>query len=167
MVSNVLLTGNETLLVVGQDGKGYPAATAETVSVAQITSIDLPSYGVNAIVGAQTLTVLNVLAAAANANVPDTVVLNLTGTQTGAATVTTPTAVLWIAAIPNLILGNSYILRVINSSSGAFTITVAGGTGVTVNGTATVAQNTWREFIVNFPTATTVTMQSIGTGTYS
>lgn len=167
MVSTILLTGNETLNVLGQDSLGNPAASTEQITAAQLTSIDKPIYGVNAATSAATLTVANVLGSAAANGVPDTIVLNMTGTLAGAANATTPTAAAWIAAIPNVILGNAYILRVINSGAGAFSWTVVGGTSVTVTGTATVAQNTWREFIVAFPTATTVTLQSIGTGTNS
>lgn len=95
-------------------------------------------------------------------------VLNLAGALTAAATATTDTAANIIAAIPNRYPGQTYRLRVINSSSGAFAWTIAGGTGVTVNGTATVAQNTWREFIVTVgSTLSTVTLQSVGTGTNS
>lgn len=96
-------------------------------------------------------------------------VLVMTGTLTGGATATTDTAANIIAAIPQAqrYVGFTYKLRVINQSSGAFSWTVAGGTGVTVNGTKTIAQATWREFMVSIATATTITMQSIGTGTNS
>jgi hypothetical protein len=98
---------------------------------------------------------------------PSYAVVNLTATLAAAGTVTTPTAANWIAGMSSLQVGQSYVLRVINSSSGNYAWTVAAGSGVTITGTATVAQNTWREFIVTVATATTITMQSIGTGTYS
>ncbi len=95
--------------------------------------------------------------------------LAMTGALTAAETGTTDTAANIIAAIPveQRYVGFNYKLRVINESSGAFAWTVAGGTGVTVTGTATVAENTWREFVVTIATATTVTLQNVGTGTYS
>ena len=97
------------------------------------------------------------------------VTLAMTGALAAGETGTTDTAANIIAAIPvyQRGVGFSYKLRVINESSGAFDWTVAGGTGVTVTGTATVAQNTWREFLVTIATATTITMQSTGTGTNS
>lgn len=97
------------------------------------------------------------------------VTLAMTGTLTAGETGTTDTAVNIIAAIPvaQRYVGFTYKLRVINESSGAFAWTVAGGTGVTVTGTATVAQDTWREFMVKIASTTTVTLQNIGTGTYS
>lgn len=97
------------------------------------------------------------------------VVLAMTGALAAGANATTDTAANIIAAIPQAqrYVGFTYKLRVINESSGAFAWTVVGGTGVTVTGTATVAQNTWREFVVTIATATTVTLQNVGTGTYS
>lgn len=97
------------------------------------------------------------------------VTLALTGTLTGAATATTDTAANIIAAIPQAqrYVGYTYSLTIINESSASDTWTVAGGTGVTINGTKTIAENTWREFLVTIASTTTVTMQSIGTGTNS
>lgn len=98
------------------------------------------------------------------------VVLAMTGALAAAATATTDTAANIIAAIPTAqrYVGFSYKLRIINQSSGAFAWTIAAGTGVTITGSAeTIAQNTWREYVVTIATATTVTMQSCGVGTYS
>lgn len=95
------------------------------------------------------------------------VVLALTGTLTAGATLTTDTAANILAALPNYYIGQTYTLRIINESGGAFSWTVAGGTGVTVTGTATIAQNTWREFQVTVTSNTAVALQSVGTGTNS
>ena len=97
------------------------------------------------------------------------VALAMTGALTAAANATTDTAANILAAIPvsQRYIGFTYVLRVINESSGAFAWTVVGGTNVTVTGTATVAQNTWREFLVKIATVSTITMQSVGTGTQS
>lgn len=93
-------------------------------------------------------------------------VFTLTGTLGAGANLTTPTAAAWIAALPMLKSGTSYTLRIVNSSSGAFAWTVVGGTGVTVTGTATIAQNTFRDFVVTVnSSAGTVTMQNVGSGT--
>lgn len=93
------------------------------------------------------------------------VVVNMTGTLGAGANVTTPTAANWAAALTDGQVGQTYVLRIINSSSGNYAWTVVGGTGVTVTGTATVAQNTWRDFIVTYTSATAIGLQ--GTGTYS
>ena len=95
-------------------------------------------------------------------------VLNLTGALGAGANITTDTAAAIIAVLQSpVVVGQSYMLRIINSSSANFAWTVVGGTGVTVNGTATIAQNTWRDFTVTVATATTITMQAVGTGTQS
>ena len=96
--------------------------------------------------------------------------LALTGALTAGANATTDTAANIVAAMPSPSVGTSYKLCIINESSGAFSWTVVGGTGVTVNGTATIAQNTWREFVVIVTAvgaSPAVTLQNVGTGTYS
>lgn len=111
------------------------------------------------------------LAAASLTGGQNEVDLALTGALAAAATATTDTAANITAAIPSLLLkiGYSYKLRIINESSGAFAWTVTGGTGVTVNGTATIAQNTWRDFVATVTAVGTpaVTLQAVGTGTNS
>ena len=72
-----------------------------------------------------------------------------------------------LAAIPNPIVGYSYRLRVINSSSANHTWTITTNTGWTLNGTMTIGQNTSRDFYVTLATSSTATLRSIGTGTYS
>ncbi|HXS13679.1 MAG TPA: hypothetical protein VN734_13305 [Acidobacteriaceae bacterium] len=120
-------------------------------------------YNTNSATANTTLTAVNLTGAA------EDVVLNMTGALAAARTGTTDTAANIIAAIPQAqrFVGSNYKLRIINSSSGAFAWTIAGGTGVTVTGTATIAQDTWREFVVTMATATTITLQNVGTGTYS
>lgn len=76
------------------------------------------------------------------------------GTPTAAANYTTPTATAMCNAFPQLravtatSASHFYVhWYVKNTSAGAFTITVVGGTGVTVSGTKTAAQNQVRHFI--------------------
>lgn len=61
-------------------------------------------------------------------------------------------------------VGSAYRLRIMNNQ-GTGTLTVTAGMGVTLNGTATIAINTFRDFIVVFDTGTTVVMDQIGIGT--
>lgn len=74
----------------------------------------------------------------------------LTGTPTAAANYTTPTATLLCSLFPFVGSGGvnnfSWDFFVKNTSAGANTITVVGGTGVTVTGTATIAQNAIKHF---------------------
>lgn len=65
----------------------------------------------------------------------------INGTPTGAAAYTTPTAAEIDAAFPDVATGDSFEVTIVNTSGGANAITVTGGTGVTVKGTAAIAQN--------------------------
>ena len=70
------------------------------------------------------------------------------GVPAAAATYTTATAAAVVAAIGgDCAIGTSFRVVVINASAGANTITIAGGSGVTVSGVATVVQNASKEFI--------------------
>ena len=70
------------------------------------------------------------------------------GVPTAAATYTTATAAAIVAAIGgDCAIGTTFEVIVLNASAGAYTITVAGGSGVTVSGVATVAQNASKRFI--------------------
>lgn len=82
----------------------------------------------------------------------------------GATAVTTPTATQILAALPVVSLGLSYILRIYNTNGG--TLTLTGGTGVTITGTATIATNVWREYLVTVTgiSTPTVTLQNRGAG---
>jgi len=76
----------------------------------------------------------------------------LTGTPTAAATYTTPTATALCALFPFVQTQAAsnfwWDLYIKNTSAGAFTITPAGGSGVTLVGTGTASQNQLRHFKV-------------------
>lgn len=78
------------------------------------------------------------------------VVMNNSGATPG--TYTTRTAALMIAD-SGLCLGNNYLLLLVNGQ-GTGTLTLAGGTNVTISGTATVATVTARLFKVVVTNAT-------------
>ena len=68
------------------------------------------------------------------------------------------------------VLPANFAWEIIITQTGAGTLTLVGGTGVTVTGTATVAQNTTRTFVGQFTgsqNAPTFTLTSVGTGSYS
>ena len=70
------------------------------------------------------------------------------GVPAAAATYTTATAADIVAAIgSDCAVGTTFMVVVLNASAGANTITVAGGTDVTVSGVATVAQNASKVFL--------------------
>ena len=82
------------------------------------------------------------------------------GSQTGAFTDTTDTAANIIGQIGYLF--GSMKIRIVNNT--ADTQTIAGGSGVTILGTATLAANTFRDFLMTMDTNNTVTLTNIGSG---
>jgi hypothetical protein len=92
----------------------------------------------------------------------------------GARTDTTDTAANILAAIRSgavaPVAGTCFIWYVRNISGAANTLTIAGGTGVTVTGTATVAQSNIRTFLGVVTNATkssaAITLYSLGSQAY-
>ncbi len=86
----------------------------------------------------------------------------------GARTDTTPTATALIAALKDARVGSSFRLIVKNTSSGANAVTLAGGTDVTIVGTATIAQNNTKEFLAVVTNVGTpaISMYSLGTAAH-
>lgn len=93
--------------------------------------------------------------------------LNLTGVLGAGRSATLPTVANLVNSIQNPSPGMTFKLRVINSSGAAFSWTVVTNTGWTLNGTMTIAQNTWRDFYITLNSLTSATLQSVGTGTFS
>lgn len=83
-------------------------------------------------------------------------------TGTTPATLTTRTAVEMFNDIPGATSGMTYLLLIRNSSGSANTATVGAGTGVTLTGTMTIAQNVTRLFLVTMTSPTACTLQSMG-----
>ena len=97
----------------------------------------------------------------------------LTGTPTAAANYTTPTAAQFCALFPFVATSNGtydydWVLK--NTSAGANTITLVAGTGVTLSGTGTAAQNTVRVFKISLNNCTAgseaVRIWSLATGAF-
>ncbi len=84
-----------------------------------------------------------------------------------ARTDTTPTAAEIVAAVKNAEVGTSFLFVIKNTADGAETITLAGGTTVTITGTATIAQDNTKIFLVVITNVTgaseAVTFFSLGT----
>jgi len=98
-------------------------------------------------------------------------VLNLSGTLGAGAALTLPTVANLIATLTpqQAVVGSSVVLRIINSSGGAFAWTVTTNTGWTLTGTSqAIAQSTWQDYIItltNVGASPTATMQAVGKGT--
>jgi hypothetical protein len=89
--------------------------------------------------------------------------LDLTGTLGAGAALTTPTAAAVIAARPTAKIGDTWKLRVLNDSGGAFAWTLTAGSGFSLAGTAqTVAQTTYRDWLCTITSMSAITCQSLG-----
>lgn len=79
----------------------------------------------------------------------------------------TPTAALLLAAVPQAKIGQWIEVNVRNTADAAETITMTAGTGTTLSGTMTIAQNNTRRFRVEFTNVTAAseacTWYSLGT----
>lgn len=89
-----------------------------------------------------------------------------TNTQGTPGSIATRTATEMFGDDASAVVGRVYMLRIVNGQ-GTGTLTVTAGSGVTLTGTATVAANTWRDFAVTYTSATALTMQNVGVGTFS
>jgi hypothetical protein len=80
----------------------------------------------------------------------------------------TPTAALIVAAIKHCNIGSSFEFTVHNDADADETITVTAGTGVTLIGTMTIAQNNSKRFLarVTAVASPAVTIYSLGTAVH-
>ena len=115
------------------------------------------AYNVNTATTTATLTAANITGGSAE------VILNMTGTLGAGVALTLPTVADLVRAIADAAVNQTYRLRIWNGGAGAFAWTVTTNTGWTLTGTMTVAQNTYREFLVTLTSKTTATLQSLGT----
>ncbi len=118
-------------------------------------------FNTNSATSGTTLSAANIVGGSSSVD------LQMTGTLGGDANAQMPLATALIAAITNYAVGSSYRLRITNASSANHVWTVTTNTGWTLNGMMTIAQNTWREFVVVIASSTTATLTSVATGTYS
>lgn len=86
----------------------------------------------------------------------------LTLSAVGAANFTTRTAAQMYADLTNIKPGDTYFVRISNTSGG--TTTLVGGTGVTITGTATIASGAAADFSVAVTSSSAITFTRVGTG---
>lgn len=103
--------------------------------------------------------------AAGNASGAQITYLASTNATPGSQAMRTPAQIL--ADTPGLTVGQSYTLRVLNTGAGTFTLATDSGSGFTMTGTMTVAQNVWTDFVVTLSTGSTGIVQNVGKGTIS
>lgn len=156
-----LPTDRVVSLPLGPGGSSVPGAISHYALVSSLANGVEALYNTNSATTNTSMTTAQSIGAGF-------VALKMTGALGAGGTLTTDTGPNIIAAMPNPNVGSSYQLRIINRSSGNFAWTLtANATGVTVNGTATIAQNTFRDFIMTITSTTAVVFQSVGVGTDS
>lgn len=162
-VSRSAFSADISQLYESQSGQYYRSSSNSGAAWTEwsLTQDSMAAFNTNAATSGATLTAANITGGAA------TVDLALTGALGAGANAQLPTVASMVAAMHNPATGASFRLRIINQSSGAFAWTVTTNTGWTLAGTMTIAQNTWREFVVTLTSATAATLQSVATGTYS
>lgn len=160
------LTGNELFAADTQLTQGI-APESEAVSSAQLAVFVANSAGFAAIGTADNGTTQTLTAAMISA--PNARFVSHLSTGGATPSLTLPLATALLAALPNVVVGSSYLLRIINNNSG--TATVVTNTGWTTSGTLTLATVTTRDFVVAFTNITSgsvaATLTSVGTGTTS
>jgi len=164
------LTGLELLEVSAIGPNNFPSAYTETTTVQAIANLANQlnnqtnyAYNVNSTTTSATLSAANVTGGSVG------VFLNLTGI-TASATMTTPAASSWVAALPDPAVDQTYMLRIIDSSGLSNTVTLVGGQNVTAIGTMTVQGTTqpeWRDLLVTVSSVSPagITLQDVGAGT--
>jgi len=80
-----------------------------------------------------------------------------------ARTDVTPTAALLYTELGDPEVGSTFEVVIRNTADADETITMSGGAGVTISGTATIAQNNTKVFLGVFTSASAVTLYSVGT----
>jgi hypothetical protein len=128
---------------------------------------NLPSFTANFAYNTNTATSGTTLTGANLVGGQVEVTLAMTGTLGGDSNGQLPTVANLVAALPNAVAGQEYRLRIINESSANHVWTITTNTGWTLNGTMTIAQNTWRDFYLSLTTTSAAVLQSVGTGTFS
>ena len=160
-------------------GKGKAAADDPSMARAMVVEAadaedDLASVYLGALIqpvteGAKKTTVTNITAAEAATYTAAQLLGGLITRDCagGARSDVTPTAALIVAALKNPVVGSSFEFTIRNTSDEAETITVTGGTDVTISGTATIAQNNSKRFLAVCTNVTSgseaVTVYSLGT----
>lgn len=118
-------------------------------------------YNVDAATASKTLTPQEICGAAQ-------MFLAFTGTFGAAGAITLPTVAALLAALPSVVQANPvgiiWQLRVLNDATSQ-TLTMTTDTGWTLNGTMTIANDTFRDFIITITSATTASLQAVGAGT--
>ena len=155
------LAGTERFEVdAGQTAKAF----ATSLQIAQLANGQVQSsYAANTATTAATLNAANITKGTVFS------VIDMTGTLGASVALTLPTVAAVVTALGSrFVVGMSWTLRIINDSGATFSWTLTTNTGWgTLGGTQSIAQDTFRDFVLTLTSATAGTVQSVGTGTNS
>ena len=159
------LTGNETLPADTNLPQGLNPAS-EAITLGQLATWLRATVTTNTSTSAATATVAQM---APTAYGQTAISLLLTGTLSGAANLTTPTAAQIVAAVPLPVggatgsnIGSSWVIRISNESSGAYAWTLVAGTGITLPASVNIPQYGAKSYLVTITSATAVTFADLG-----
>lgn len=128
---SITATGDDSNIsvVLGGKGTGRVVGASRMVTYMSATTLTTASD--------QTLTAAQLLGG-----------LLLRDPNGGARQDTLPTAALLVAAIPGAVVGTAFEVIIRNTADAAETITIAAGSGGSISGTATIAQNNTKKFLI-------------------
>jgi hypothetical protein len=159
------LTGNETLPADTNLPQGLNPAS-EAVTLGQLSTWLRPTVTTNTSTSAATATAAQM---APTAYGQQAISLLLTGTLSGAANLTTPTAAQIVAAVPLPVggatgsnVGSSWVIRINNESSGAYAWTLVAGSGITLPASVNIPQYGSKSYLVTIASASSVTFADLG-----
>lgn len=173
-------TGAGTLVLATDSGAGFtmtgnmsvPQNTVSTFAVTLLTATTgtvqfIGNTPITSLPPAKFSTINVTTGTLAAGNASGAAFVSLTSTNATPGNQAMRTVAQVLADSPGLSVGHAYMLRVTNTGAGTFTLATDGSTQFTMTGTMTVPQNTTRDFVVTINTATTGTVQAVGTGTFS
>ena len=145
-----------------------PSSTTSNISIplaTQGTGVVVPTVG--PIVNISTVTTITTAGAATYTAAQLKGGLILRDPNGSGRSDVTPTAALLVAALPSAVVGTSFVFTIRNDADAAETITVTAGSGATLSGTMTIAQNNLKQFLVVLTNVTSgaeaYTVYSLGT----
>jgi len=161
--STLPLTGNEAFAADTQLPQGLNPAS-EAVTTGQLAVWLQPVVTSNTSTSAATATVAQMVPTAYG---EQAISLLLTGTLSAGANLTTPTAAAIVAAYPFAVagtsnIGQSWVIRISNESSGAYAWTLVAGSGVTLPTSVNIPQYGAKSYLVKIVSATSVTFTDLG-----
>lgn len=171
-VATATITGGTGVTVSGQTLVPANSWVTYLVTVTSATAVTMVAIGAGALSPRQPVSLTTLGSGVTTGSLPALAIVGPAIRTILKSAATTPGAQLVRTAAQMLAdsgcnVGDTLEFRIVQTGAGTLTLTADGGATVTLTGTMTVAQNTWRDFVITWPTATTATITEVGTGTDS